>query len=205
MRKDRGMGLLEVLASMTLFLLASGVLFALFSRMSSWRDHEANRREEIAGFLVAGSKLKSLLREAPFDTVSATYPSGDPLQGDLALAFASSRDVDGTWMETNFVPDDSTRVLFHRDASRDLILEHRVIGSPPSQLFSPLTPAEILTEIAAPETGVVARNIESLQLIHPTTDTPTALITTPLKLRIASSGRAGQDSRSVERTVSFSR
>lgn len=208
--RNMGLSLIEVLFTVVLFLLATGTLFALFNQMAVWRNWETEQRKQQAGSLALGAKVESMLREVSFNTISVVYPSGNPSNGDLVLGAASSRDTNGQWRETDFVPDDNHRLVIYIDQTRGELLERRTLAPPPTPVVTPLTAAELTTEAGLAETKILGSNVESFLLVHPVTDNPTQIVTTPLRFRIVQQQSTGKNAqsdndRSVERTVVFVR
>lgn len=199
--KETGHSVLELLFAMMLFLMISGVLFKLFHVMTTWRDTSVRQMEKQAGNLVVVAKLAALLEEMPEVGFSASYSSGNPVNGDLALCGITSRDSAGLWSEQEMVPDDHFyQLLYLHKASGELRSIH-VVPSTSVPLTQPLLPANFTTPLGQAPDRVLGRDIEKFLLVDPLSGTLIDKPTSPLLLRVVQQGGESESSRTVERSI----
>lgn len=202
---ESGFSLIEVMVTSVLFFMATGILFGLFHKIGQWRSWEQGVRDVQRQSLLASAHLGRSLSECSFASISATYVSGNPANGDLVLSAVTSRDNQGQWRETDMEPADNLRLVYFVQSSSGNLVERKNDLGTVTPILTPLSPGQMLAEILLPETRVLGRDVESFSLTHPVSGAATDEVTSPLSLQIRVSGTAPADSRSVQRTITFVR
>ncbi|MCA9796524.1 MAG: hypothetical protein KC910_32170, partial [Candidatus Eremiobacteraeota bacterium] len=135
--------------------------------------------------LVAAGQIARTAAQAPADSVLLQYPSGAPATGDLILSFQTARDAAGTYFEdpNTFEPLYQGYTVFYLDGGSRRVLQ-AFLPAPPSTTIAPAAPAAVLGVLNPAADKAVAHQVDSFMALDPSDDSPTDVVTNPLRFRL---------------------
>lgn len=190
----RGISLLELLLSLGLLILALIVVQSLVGRSHLWFRQTEARNGAHQEALRCVDRLARELRESDRQSLTATYPSGDPTQGDLALSFLTARNQSGRFGNSdNGRPLYQAYVIYWREPGENALRTLRVDYAPASgdpSTAEPLQAGDVQSVIGPGLGRVVARQVDRFALLDDGGN-PTDSTEPPLRLDVGISVVAG--------------
>ncbi|MFA5507170.1 MAG: type II secretion system protein [Vulcanimicrobiota bacterium] len=195
MRKSkRALSILELVVAAGIFSLVTTLVLGFLVQSGRWtREIQAYQGAEQD----LHSGLERIVKEfsqAPRMGAVAFYPSGDPDNGDLHLAWTSPYDEDGNYFQDplTFNPVyQGCKIYYHDPARRTLLSTY--LAHPPTDL--PVRP--LVTTIQAaldPDADRPRiREVASFQLLHPDSLEPIDQLFNPSRLRLVLNSKGGRE------------
>lgn len=186
--------MIELLVAAGLFSLVITLVLGFLVQSGRWaRDIRAfqGAEQDLSASL---ARIVKELFQAPQQGVLAFYPSGDPNQGDIVLAWSTPYTEEG-----NYVHDSSSfepiyqgyRIIYHDLATHSIYASY-LAQAPSSTILAP-TSAMIQAHINPSADRPLVREVESFQLLHPISLAPTVEVLNPSRLRLVVRGKEGRE------------
>jgi type II secretory pathway pseudopilin PulG len=205
MRRSRGATVAEILVAASLFSLAVTLVMGFLVQSARWtrdiRSFQGSEQDLTASL----EKIVKGLEQAPRAGVLAFYPSADPTNGDLVLAWATAYDVDGNYVQDpiTFEPIYQGYQIVYTDTASEKIYRTYLAATPSTVVTAPGSAAVLAAENPSQDLPL-AGGVMLFQLLHPITDAPTEDVLNPCRLRLQVEAAEGREQQLIlNRDVRF--
>jgi len=181
----RGVTLIELLVAASILSLVITMVLSFLVKSASWtqdiREYQGAEQDLSASL----SRIAKGLQQAPAQSVLAFYPSTDPTQGDLILAWPTPYDPLGNYFQDpdTFEPIFQGYSIVYLDTATRIVFTSYLPQTPTTAALQPL-PADIQLAINPSTDRPLTRKVDKFQVLHPITEAPTSDVHNPCTIRL---------------------
>lgn len=190
-----GNTLIELIVSMGVFSLVVTLVLSFLVTSARWSTDIRAYQGAEQDLSTAMEKVVRDLAQAPLSGVLAYYPSADPNQGDLVLAWTTPRTAAGSYVydPVTFEPVyQGVKVVYLDQVHFTLLTTYIPLTTPTSVLARPLQ-ADVQAALAPTTDRALAHGIQKFAVLHPIDQTPTDSVYNPCFLSLDSKTDRGRD------------
>ena len=162
-----GFTLMEALVTLGIFFLALGFIGSFFTLGLQWHRSQSSHQDTQRELVMQGAQLERILSRGAASSLTLTYPSGNPANGDLRISAALPLNAQGVVQRApGGEPIYTTYYIYHHDTTNhELRLSQQAVAVPSSTPPPALTPAEIVVALGLDPGRKLISNLQLFQVL----------------------------------------